>query len=89
MDQLERVHLVSELPQSIKSVEKKLLGTMTVRTLQNIIQKLFQIPVSDQRLYLLQVDKVTSDTVNVQEIADGLKELKYYNIESGDEITIV
>lgn len=62
---------------------------MTVRTLQNIIQKLFQIPVSDQRLYLLQVDKVTSDTVNVQEIADGLKELKYYNIESGDEITIV
>ncbi|CAO3662689.1 unnamed protein product [Umbelopsis vinacea] len=89
VDQLERVHLVSELPQSIKSVEKKLLGTMTVRTLQNIIQKLFQIPVSDQRLYLLQVDKVTSDTVNVQEIADGLKELKYYNIESGDEITIV
>jgi hypothetical protein len=88
-DQLEGTHPASELPQSLKSVQKKLLGTMTIRTLQNIVQKLFHIPVSDQRLYLVQSDPEGTGTVTVQEILDGLKELKYFNIESGDEITIV
>jgi hypothetical protein len=62
---------------------------MTIRSLQNIVQKLFQIHVSDQRLYLVQPDKQAAGAVTVQEITDGLKELKYYNIENGDEIAIL
>lgn len=62
---------------------------MTIRSLQNIVQKLFHIHVSDQRLYLVQADKQAAGVVTVQEITDGLKELLYYNIENGDEITII
>jgi hypothetical protein len=39
-----QVQAVEELPASVKLVEKRLLGTMSIRTLQNIIQKLFFIP---------------------------------------------
>ncbi|CAO3658769.1 unnamed protein product [Umbelopsis ramanniana] len=86
---LESVHSASDLPQIIKSADKRILGTMTIRSLQNIVQKLFHIHVSDQRLYLVQADKQAAGAVTVQEITDGLKELLYYNIENGDEIAII
>jgi hypothetical protein len=86
-DQMLQVQAVEELPASVKLVEKRLLGTMSIRTLQNIIQKLFQIPSSYQRLFLVQTSQQGS--VTVQEIDDVLRELKYYDLQSGDEISIV
>ena len=35
----------------IKKLSKKLLGTMEIRNLKNLIQKLFGIPSSQQKLY--------------------------------------
>lgn len=78
---------VEELSECVKLVAKRLLGTMSIRTLQNIIQKLFQIPSSEQRLFLVQTSQQGSFAV--QELDDPLRELKYYDIQSGDEITIV
>jgi hypothetical protein len=37
----------------IKKLSKKLLGTMEIRNLKNLLQKLFGIPSSQQKLYII------------------------------------
>ncbi|CAG8825175.1 26772_t:CDS:10, partial [Gigaspora margarita] len=74
----------------IKKISKKLLGTMEIRSLKNLLQKLFGIPASQQRLFAItnyQTEKGT--TVLKMEMNDNLRQLSYYDISSGDEIVIL
>ncbi|CAG8521457.1 5927_t:CDS:10 [Dentiscutata erythropus] len=74
----------------IKKISKKLLGTMEIRNLKNLLQKLFGIPASRQQLFAVtnyQTEKGT--TVLKMEMNDDLRQLSYYDISSGDEIVIL
>ncbi|EXX52298.1 uncharacterized protein OCT59_005737 [Rhizophagus irregularis] len=70
----------------IKKLSKKLLGTMEIRNLRNLLQKLFKVPSSQQKLYVI---------INFQneqsklELDDDLRQLSYYDISSGDEIIVL
>ncbi|ORY99979.1 hypothetical protein BCR43DRAFT_484660 [Syncephalastrum racemosum] len=75
----------SQLPKATKTMARRLLGTMLVRNLRHIIRKLFNIPASQQQLYLLQ----HSETRHVlMDITDDLRDLRFYGIASGDEVII-
>ncbi|KAG2220549.1 hypothetical protein INT45_004155 [Circinella minor] len=76
-----------ELEDPIKTVDKRLLATMLIRNLRNIIQKLFRIPASRQRLYLLQY--APSGELMIMDLDDELRDLRFYSIEQGDEIVAV
>ncbi|CAG8476019.1 13404_t:CDS:10 [Ambispora leptoticha] len=77
--------------QPIKKISKKLLGTMTIRNLKNLLQRLFGIPVSHQKLfYLTKVEAAPGENMtSAIEINDDLRQLSYYDITSGDEIVII
>ena len=60
---------------------------MLIRNLRNIIQKLFRIPASCQRLYLLQY--APSGELMIMDLDDELRDLRFYSIEQGDEIVAV
>ncbi|KAI8145852.1 hypothetical protein BJV82DRAFT_602482 [Fennellomyces sp. T-0311] len=74
----------AELGEPIKSVEKRLLATMLIRNLRNIVQKLFRIPASRQRLYLLQ--HAPSGELMAMDLNDELRDLRFYGVVQGDEI---
>ncbi|CAG8480640.1 10838_t:CDS:10 [Acaulospora morrowiae] len=75
----------------IKKVSKKLLGTMEIRNLKNLLQKLFGIPASRQNLYGISNRQHGSDNKEMSkvEINDDLRQLSYYDVSSGDEIIIL
>ncbi|CAG8483594.1 9173_t:CDS:10 [Acaulospora colombiana] len=74
----------------IKKVSKKLLGTMEIRSLKNLLQKLFGIPASRQLLYGVRNFQSEDDKEKPkEEIKDDLRQLSYYDISSGDEIIIL
>ncbi|CAG8438835.1 8592_t:CDS:10 [Ambispora gerdemannii] len=79
--------------QPTKKISKKLLGTMTIRNLKNLLQKLFGIPASHQKLFYLAKSQVQSvpgeNMASAVEINDDLRQLSYYDIVSGDEIVII
>ncbi|CAG8685773.1 10461_t:CDS:10, partial [Cetraspora pellucida] len=70
----------------IKKVSKKLLGTMEIRSLKNLLQKLFGIPASRQRLFAItNYQTENGSTILKIEMNDDLRQLSYYDISSGDE----
>ncbi|RIA87419.1 hypothetical protein C1645_286960 [Glomus cerebriforme] len=70
----------------IKKLTKKLLGTMEIRSLKNLLQKLFQIPPSQQKLHA--IIKFQNEQSKL-EMDDDLRQLSYYDISSGDEIIVL
>lgn len=66
-------------------------GTLTIRNLQNILARLLAIPVAQQKLYCLQMNENTSGVKAPEmiELKDELKELSFYDVQSGDEIIVV
>ncbi|CAG8452149.1 9831_t:CDS:10 [Funneliformis caledonium] len=74
----------------IKKLSKKLLGTMEIRNLKNLIQKLFGIPSSQQKLYAAtNFQEEQGTTILKLEMDDDLKQLSYYDLLSGDEIIVL
>ncbi|KAI8391617.1 uncharacterized protein BYT42DRAFT_201605 [Radiomyces spectabilis] len=78
-----------ELPLPTLSIEKKVLPTMMIRNVRNIIQKLLHIPASQQQLYLLQSSPMDGETFISMELSDNLRDLKFYSVAEGDEITVL
>ncbi|GBC01469.1 hypothetical protein RclHR1_00420031 [Rhizophagus clarus] len=70
----------------IKKLSKKLLGTMEIRNLKNLLQKLFKVPSSQQKLYAV---INFQDEQSKLEMDDDLRQLSYYDISSGDEIIVL
>jgi len=64
-------------------VEKNVPATMTVQQLKGIIQRLFKVASSKQRLSYL--DSKTSREV---EMDDNLRQISYYSISSGDTVCV-
>ncbi|KAI9264302.1 hypothetical protein BDA99DRAFT_508948 [Phascolomyces articulosus] len=77
----------SELGEPIKTIEKRLLRTMLIRNLRNIVQKLFRIPASRQQLYLLQHSP--TGELMIMDLGDELRDLRFYSVEQGDEIVAI
>lgn len=72
------------------SISKRFLPTMTIRNLKNMIQRLLKIPAIKQQLFLLQsVEKGEDRDIISMDINDELRDLKFYSISDGDEITIL
>ncbi|CAO3608649.1 unnamed protein product [Cunninghamella blakesleeana] len=74
------------LSSPIKSIKKRVLATMVVRSLRNIIQKLFNIPAPRQHLYILQN---VSGKQLLMDITDDLRDLKFYEVKNDDHIIIL
>ncbi|KAL4212034.1 hypothetical protein AB4K20DRAFT_1890136 [Rhizopus microsporus] len=75
-----------QLPPITKSVSKRFLPTMTIRSIKHLIQKLLKVPASKQTLYLTQI---IGDSLMIMDISDDLRDLKYYGMKQGDEIIVV
>ncbi|KAI8060555.1 hypothetical protein BC940DRAFT_350534 [Gongronella butleri] len=70
------------LDRATKTVTKRVLVTMTVRSLRSIIQKLFGISAAQQELYVIQQGMV-------MDLNDELRDLKFYGIAQGDAVYIL
>jgi len=59
---------------------------MEIRNLKNLLQKLFGVPSSQQKLYaIINFQNEQSELV----MDDDLRQLSYYDISSGDEIIVL
>ncbi|CAO3616259.1 unnamed protein product [Cunninghamella echinulata] len=74
------------LPPPIKSVNKRVLATMIVRSLRHVIQKLFTIPAARQHLYILQ--DISGEKI-LMDITDDLRDLKFYEVKNNDHIIVL
>ncbi len=62
---------------------------MTIRNLKNMIQRLLKIPAARQQLILLQPIDLEDRDLITMDINDNLRDLKFYNINDGDEIVVL
>lgn len=64
---------------------------MTIRNVKHMIQKLLKIPAAKQQLVLLQFmeDNNNERDVMIMDITDDLRDLKFYGINSGDELLVI
>ncbi|KAK9710400.1 hypothetical protein K7432_008436, partial [Basidiobolus ranarum] len=70
-----------------KTIKKKVLGNMTIRSLKNLLQKLLQIPANQQELYRRsRIDSGSEVQIVDYEMNDDLREIDYYGVEAGEEI---
>lgn len=83
---LQAHHWESLLPVT-KSIKKRFLPTMTIRHLKNMIQRLFKS--SQQELILLQGLNQPERTMMAMTLDDELRDLKFYSMSNGDEITLI
>lgn len=88
MDDVSPVQDKSRLQAAEKTIEKRVLGTMKIRNLRQVIQKLFRVPATRQRLYLIQ-NSAQDHEMLVTELEDDLRDLHFYSASAGDDITIV
>ncbi|KAF9935260.1 hypothetical protein BGZ65_003430 [Modicella reniformis] len=69
--------------------QKKLLGTMTVKSLKNLAQKLMRIPALRQEMVFLTNDP-DYENVKVQVwFADDMRQISYYDVKEGEEIIVL
>ncbi|ORX80350.1 RNI-like protein [Basidiobolus meristosporus CBS 931.73] len=74
----------------IKTVKKKLLGTMTIRSLKSLLQKLLQVPANQQMLYRRYLNGAEGQAQILDyPMDDDLREINYYGLESGEEILVL
>ncbi|ORX49539.1 RNI-like protein [Hesseltinella vesiculosa] len=73
---------IENLPVPIKTLSKRVLATMTVRSLRNLLQKLFQIPSTRLQMFLIQQGMVIP-------LDDDLRDLKYYGLVPDDTLYLL
>ena len=88
MDDVSPVQNKSQLQAAKKSIEKRVLGTMKIRNLRQVIQKLLRVPATHQHLYLIQ-NGAQDNEMLVTELGDDLRDLHFYSAAAGDDITVV
>ncbi|KAI8333376.1 hypothetical protein BC941DRAFT_434548 [Chlamydoabsidia padenii] len=92
-------HQTNDLPAPVHTMTKRVLATMIVRSLRHLIQKLFGVPASRQHLYLIQQPSENEQSSEnqqssqphsmIMDMADDLRDLKYYSIGQGDHIVVL
>lgn len=83
------IQFKKDLPELTNSVSKRFLPTMTIRNLKNMIQRLLKVPAARQQLILLQPIDLEDRDLITMDINDNLRDLKFYNINDGDEIVVL
>lgn len=91
VDEIMSITQKKDLPPTCTSISKKFLRTMTIRNVKHMIQKLLKIPAAKQQLVLLQFmeDNNNERDVMIMDITDDLRDLKFYGINSGDELLVI
>jgi len=91
VDEIMSITQKKDLPPACTSVSKKFLRTMTIRNVKHMIQKLLKIPAAKQQLILLQSIEENNNErdVMIMDIMDDLRDLKFYGINSGDELLVI
>ncbi|KAF9280409.1 hypothetical protein BGZ68_007251 [Mortierella alpina] len=70
-------------------VQKNVLGTMTVKNLKNLAQKLVRIPAIRQEMIFLTNDPDYEDVKVTVPLADDMRQISYYDVKDGEEIIIL
>ncbi|KAF9971075.1 hypothetical protein BGZ73_006018 [Actinomortierella ambigua] len=68
------------------TLERKVLETMTVRSLKNLVQKLAKLPALRQQLCFWVPSPIKADAMVKVVLADDLRMLSYYDVKDGLEI---
>ncbi|GAN02016.1 tubulin-specific chaperone E [Mucor ambiguus] len=91
VDEIMLITQKKDLPPTCTSISKKFLRTMTIRNVKHMIQKLLKIPAAKQQLLLLQpMEENNSERdIMIMDITDDLRDLKFYGINSGDELLVI
>ncbi|KAG0256650.1 hypothetical protein BG011_004377 [Mortierella polycephala] len=72
-----------------KSVQRNVLGTMTVKNVKNLAQKLLRIPAMRQKLVFLTSDPDYEGVKVTVPLEDDLRQISYYDVEEGEEIIVL
>ncbi|KAI8606037.1 hypothetical protein EDD21DRAFT_410545 [Dissophora ornata] len=71
------------------SFQRKVLGTMTVKSLKNLAQKLLRIPALRQEL-VFQMNDPDYENIKVDVVlADDIRQISYYDVKDGEEIIVL
>ncbi|KAF9174915.1 hypothetical protein BGX20_009207 [Mortierella sp. AD010] len=71
------------------SFKRKVLGTMTVKNLKNLAQKLLRIPSQRQQLVFLTNDPDYADVKVKVYLKDDMRQISFYDITDGEEIIVL
>ncbi|KAG0025293.1 hypothetical protein BGZ81_007254 [Podila clonocystis] len=70
-------------------IQRNVLGTMTVKNLKNMVQKLVKIPAMRQDLSFVIPDPDYADkTINVR-LKDDMRQISFYEVQDGVEIIVL
>ncbi|KAG0003124.1 hypothetical protein BGZ79_001604 [Entomortierella chlamydospora] len=91
-DRLIEITLVSksDIDSPVKaSFKRKVLGTMTVKNLKNLAQKLLRIPSQRQQLVFLTNDPDYADVKVKVYLKDDMRQISFYDVTDGEEIIVL
>ncbi|KAG0372230.1 hypothetical protein BGX24_000531 [Mortierella sp. AD032] len=71
------------------TVQRGVLGSMTVRNVKNLVQKLLRIPAMRQELSFMAEDPVYAGVMHKVLLKDDLRRLSHYDIEDGAEVIVL
>ncbi|KAF9146581.1 hypothetical protein BG015_011564 [Linnemannia schmuckeri] len=71
------------------SVQRGVLGSMTVRNVKNLVQKLLRVPAMRQELLFMAEDPVYAGVMHKVFLKDDLRMLSHYDIEDGTEVIVL
>ncbi|RKP06340.1 hypothetical protein THASP1DRAFT_31841 [Thamnocephalis sphaerospora] len=73
---------------TLKSAKHRILGTSTIRSLKNILQRSLRVPAHKQELYCVTKASDKDELLWIPMDHD-LREVNYYNVQRGDELAVV
>ncbi|KAF9126247.1 hypothetical protein BGW39_006765 [Mortierella sp. 14UC] len=71
------------------TVQRGVLGSMTVRNVKNLVQKLLRVPAMRQELSFIAEDPVYAGVMHKVLLKDDLRQLSHYDIEDGAEVIVL
>ncbi|KAG0200079.1 hypothetical protein BGX28_006770 [Mortierella sp. GBA30] len=71
------------------AVQRNVLGTMTVKNLKNLAQKLVRIPAIRQEMVFLTDDPDYENVKVTVRLTDDLRQISYYDVKGGEEIIVL
>lgn len=70
-------------------IQRNVLGTMTVKNLKNLAQKLVKIPAMRQDLSFVIPDPDYADKTITVRLKDDMRQISFYEIQDGVEIVVL
>ncbi|KAG0289384.1 hypothetical protein BGZ97_006477 [Linnemannia gamsii] len=71
------------------TVQRGVLGSMTVRNVKNLVQKLLRVPAMRQELLFMAEDPVYAGVMHKVFLKDDLRMLSHYDIEDDTEVIVL